>query len=251
MGRSDSLSFTFKGTSSTTMGVHVLALPDIPVAEERGQEVTIPGRDGTLWLSEGAYADIELPFLIEYGSTADLNAIAGWLSGYGELVISTQPNYCYHARITSGFALQHGIYAFGHYRAEINFVANPYKYVSGNPALPDMTQSTMFDGNGSIYSRPVITIYANGDVNLLVNDCSVLIEDIDEYVTIDCEAMMAFKDDTNWGSKVRLLSNGEVDEWPSLRPYGYTNYIDWYDDDGSQSQTHVTKVVVRPNWRWR
>lgn len=251
MARRDLLGFTWKGVTSAAMGVHVLALPDVPVAEERGQEVTIPGRDGTLWLAEGAYADVVLPFVIELGANTDVNAVAAWLTGSGELILSTLSDYCYHARITRGFEFAHGIYAYGHYRTQIEFTANPYKYESGNPALADMTSPTMVSGRGSIYSRPIITIYGSGKVNLLVNDCSVLISNVDEYITLDCEAMMAFKGDTNECQKITLLTNGEVDEWPSLRPYGSTNYFDWYDDDGAETRTHVTKVSVKPNWRWR
>lgn len=249
-GRKNALWFSFKGVRSDEMGLRVVALPDIPVAEERGEVVTIPGRDGTLFLSEGAYEDVSLYFVVEYTGDADRNAVAAWLNGYGELYTSAESEKCYHARCVSGYALQAGVYARGSYRAEIKFTANPFRYEIGSPALPDMTQSTMVPGQGTMYSRPIITVYGNGDIHLLVNDCTVLLEDVDEYVTLDCEAMMAFKGDENRSPYVVLLSSGEVDEWPSLRPAGQTNYIDWYDDDDT-SHLHVSRVVVKPNWRWR
>lgn len=249
-GRKNSLWFSYKGVRSDAMGLRVIALPDIPVAEERGEVVTIPGRDGTLFVSDGAYEDVSLYFVIEYTNDADRNAIAGWLSGYGELYTSAESEKCYHARCVSGYSLQAGVYARGNYRAEIMFKANPFLYEIGSPALPDMTQSTTVAGQGNIYSRPIITVYGNGDIHLLINSNTVLLEDVEEYVTLDCEAMMAYKDDENRSPYIVFVDDGDVDEWPSLRPYGQNNFIDWYDDDDT-SHLHVSKVVIKPNWRWR
>ena len=259
-GRKDALWFSFKGVRSDEMGVHVRALPDIPVAEERGEEVEIPGRDGTLWITDDSMHDIELSIVIDVDKTASVNAVAAWLSGYGELVLSSLADYCYHARITQGFTFQRGLYVYGNYRAEVTFIANPYKYEIGNPALDAIFSPASIPGHGTIYSRPIITIYGNGDVNLAVNSCEVLIEDMVDYITIDCDAMMAYKGDENWSPQVSLFSNGDVDEWPSLRPEGQTNWIDWYDETPGQGSTedvevktryNVTKVIVQPNWRWR
>lgn len=259
-GRKDALWFSFKGVRSDAMGVHVRVLPDIPVAEERGEEVEIPGRDGVLWVSDDSLKEVELTAVIDVESAASLNSIAAWLSGYGELVLSSLSSYCYHARISSGFTFEQGVYAYGRHRAEVTFIANPYKFEIGNPALPDMHAPTEVAGQGTVYSRPIITIYGNGDVNLAVNDCELLIEDMVDYITIDCDAMMAYKDDENWSPQITLFSMGDVDEWPSLRPEGQNNWIDWYDETPGQGSTedvevvtrnNVTKVVVQPNWRWR
>ena len=239
MARGEALWFSFKGIDSRDMGVRVARLPDIPVAEARGRAVEIPGRDGSLWLEDGAFEDIGLTVELELLRWAEAGEITGWLCGAGELVLGSLPEYRYEARIGEGFALKRGTYALGRYGAAVPFICKPFRYLAGRPAEKCLTAPGGFRGAGNWFARPVISVYASGDVQLTVNDAPVLLEGVDGHITLDCDAMMAFRDGANVSPQVTLLSDDEG--WPRLNPG--ENRVDWSGE--------VKQVVIQPNWRWR
>ena len=239
MARGDAAWFSFKGIESTDMGVWVARLPDIPLAEARGKAVEIPGRDGALWQDDGAFRDIALRVDIEVDWDAELDEITAWLTGAGDLTLSTLEDYRYEARVVKGFDLKRGVYARGWYRATVEFSCKPFRYQLGRPLMTPITQPGSFRGRGTWFARPVITVYGSGDVNLLLNGDAVLLDGVDGHITLDCEAMMAFRDGVNVSPQVTILSDD--DAWPRLNPGD--NQINW---TGS-----VSRVVIQPNWRWR
>ena len=239
MSRTNALWIAFAGRRSDDMGVRVAALPDVPVAAARGTAVAVPGRDGSLWLPEEAFDDIALKVPLELLPGADAGAISAWLTGEGELITSDAPARCFRARVTRGFEWKRGAYASGRLRAEVEFTCQPFRYEPGNPAMARMAAPCTFEGRGNWSARPVITVYGTGDIDLMVNGASVLLDGVEDSITLDCEAMMAFRDGVNRSPKVTLMSEG--DEWPRLNPG--TNAVNW---SGA-----VEGVEIRPNWRWR
>lgn len=58
------LDVEYNNMLGSAMGVYAKELPDIPTAKRREKEVTIPGRDGTIYTTYGDYEsiDITIPF---------------------------------------------------------------------------------------------------------------------------------------------------------------------------------------------
>lgn len=242
MAREDALWFAFAGVESGDMGVHVLRAPDVPVAEARGSAVEIPGRDGSLWLSDDAFRDVEIRIDVEIDGAAEIDEIAAWLQGSGDLTLSGAEDRCRRARLTGGFDLARGVHAYGPYRTTLAFACGPFQYEVNRRVLPAMTAPGLFAGDGSWFSRPVITVYGAGDVNLTVNGATVLFTGVDGHIALDCEAMLAHRDGVNASPQVTILSDD--DAWPRLHPAGSVrNSVSWSGD--------VEKVVVEPRWRWR
>lgn len=244
-GRKNGLGFTFAGTTSASMGLRVTKLPDVQIAEERGEAVEIPGRDGELWLSDNSFKPVTHRIEFEIGSSANINAITAWLSGSGNLIISTFPNHYWKARIIKGFDLKSGIYVSGYYRTTVEFSCSPFRYQVGDPTLSPITSAQTFTGSGTWTAKPIITVNGSGSMNLLVNGATVLLDDISPSITLDCDAMMAFKGNVNASPQVTILSDD--DEWPTLVPG--TNMINWSNVSGVSGS--ITSVVIQPNWRWR
>ena len=245
MSRQDNLWFSFNGTSSADMGLRVLALPDVQIAEARGRAVEIPGRDGALWLSDDSFKPVTHRIAFEIGGDADIDAVAAWLSGGGKLVLSSFPDYYWRARIIKGFDLQSGIYAGGNCRTEVAFSCEPFRYQVGDPSLPAITAARAFSGGGTWPAKPVITVHGSGSMNLLVNGATVLLDDIAPSITLDCDAMMAFKGNVNASPQVTILSDDGA--WPTLVPG--INTVSWSSVAGAAGS--ITSVVITPNWRWR
>lgn len=239
MARIDDNWFSFNGVSSANMDIRVNKLPDIRIAEEKGNQIDILGRDGALWQSEHAYKNIELNIGIEVKATTDPTTVGAWLMGSGELVLSSHQGQCYHARVIKGFDFKRAIYKYGYYAGTVTFTCAPFRYEIGNPAMADITSPKTFTGSGNVPSFPIITVYGSGEINLLVNDASLLLSNVSSSITIDCDALMATDANGNASLKVTVVSLD--DEWPALKPD--TNTINW---SGS-----VSKVVIKPQWRWR
>ena len=239
MARSDAAWIAFKGIRSSDMGLRVAKLPDVPIAGERGKAVEIPGRDGSLWLPDDSFEAVTMKAELELTPGADLNAVANWLTGSGELVLSDMSEYGFRARVAKGFDIARGAFAAGKRKLSVSFICAPFRYQAGSPAMEPITAAGLFAGDGNWPALPAITVYGSGDINLMVNDVSVLMTGVDGHITLDCEAMMAFRDGVNASPKVTLMSDDDL--WPRLDPA--SNRISW---SGS-----VTRVIIEPRWRWR
>ena len=77
------LDVEYNNMLGSAMGVYAKELPNIPTAKRREKEVTIPGRDGTIFTSYGDYEPIEL--------TIDFNFICDeeeWDKRWGAVKLS-------------------------------------------------------------------------------------------------------------------------------------------------------------------
>ena len=239
MARSEANWISFAGVESGDVGARVTRLPDIPTAAARGQAVEIPGRDGALWLSDDAFREVALTVELELGTDADEGRASAWLTGEGELILSDRDDWCWRARVSREVEWKRGVYAGGVRRGAVTFACQPFRYQAGSPAMAPITQPKVFSGRGNWPAKPVITVYGAGDIHLMINDATVLLTGVEDSITLDCEAMMAFRGGENASGRVTMLS--EDDRWPALSPG--KNRISWTGD--------VEKVVLRPNWRMR
>ena len=84
----------------------------------------------------------------------------------------------------------------------------------------------------SASSEPVITVYGNGEITLMIGLTVMELTDVSGSITLDTPLMEAYSGFTSQNSRM----NGE---FPVLTPG--INGVSWTGD--------VTKVVIAPNWR--
>ena len=97
-----------------------------------------------------------------------------------------------------------------------------------------LTVSTStIDNPGSVYSEPVITVYGSGDITLMVGTAIVELEGVSGSITLDSELQEAYSGTTGMNSAMS-------GEFPILKPG--MNAVSWSGE--------VTKVEVKPNWRY-
>ena len=97
-----------------------------------------------------------------------------------------------------------------------------------------LTASTSTITNpGSVYSEPVITVYGSGDITLMVGTDIVELEGISGSITLDSQIHEAYSGTTGMNSAMS-------GEFPILKPG--MNAISWTGN--------VTKIEVKPNWRY-
>lgn len=240
MSRTTGPGFTFNGKSSDAMGVRLMRYPTIPQPSRRGKPETIPGRSGTLWMDDNDnYDDIEITMECRTVNGADRNAINAWLTGFGDLVFAANPSYAYRARIVKGFDPERFMPGCDAVQFQLKVSCEPFRYQAspGEPISRDV--GGLIANPGTIYSRPIITVYGNGDINLMIGTEIMMISGVSGSIVIDCEAETAYQP----GSP-NILKTGNITLVGGSWPVFNTGSV-MFQWTGS-----VSKVEIQPQWRW-
>lgn len=239
---------SFNGKRNTRFGVKMLSRPVRQSATPRGKLVTIDGRDGGYWLDDDSEGTIKITQEFAVEDPAMEHAALAWLKGSGRLTFGDDPDYGYRARVTNIKNLTALTPRLAGMRFVVTFTCQPFRFLVNEEAVTVTESGTQFEGMGSDPSLPVIEIQGSGDVNLMVNSTSVLIEGIQTKYVLDCDARMGFdKDGNNASAQATLLrTNSKAGGWPTLRSAAQVNHVNQVSWTGSVSQ-----VVITPNWRFR
>ncbi len=211
-------------------------MPDMVKPKRRGDEVTIPGRNGVLTTDEGCYEGYTLSVECGKRGTEQLGDIVTWLDGSGDLILSTEPDKLYRARISNAIAISDVIYLYNSFL--VQFQVFPFKYsVNAIRSHADdltLTAPTSIKNKGTVYAQPTITVYGSGNITLTINDRSFVLLSIDKSITIDSERMEVYKGAVNANNKYAAM------DFPRFEVG--MNTIRWMG--------RVEKVEIVPNWRF-
>lgn len=116
----------------------------------------------------------------------------------------------------------------------ILFNCRPFKYAVDNSLISIGASGSVVNNPGSLESKPIITVYGSGNINLNINNQAVELLGVNNKIIINSELMDCYDDAL---SNLNHKMNGE---FPSL-DIG-NNHITWTGN--------VNKVEVHPNWRW-
>lgn len=229
--------FTFKGKTSTSMGLVVDTYPPIIRAAERIETVTIPGRSGELTLVSGvpAYESYVKEVDCYIAGTADVEAITAWLSGRGDVIFGNEPTYAYEARVVNEVSYDQVLRGRGHRNFVIPFVVQPLKKLVSTEADIVKTTYGPITNPGTAVSRPRLLVQGTGDVSLFIGQYITHITGLNGSIVIDSELGMA----TN-AAGTGNLSHMVSGDWPLLVPGSNA-----YNRAGA-----VTQVTITPRWRW-
>lgn len=226
----------YAGHKNTEYGVEMLSMPTRPHPARKGDLIDVPGRNGKLFMDEGAY-DRVLVSVRVIAVDGNMDAVNGWLSGRGLLRFGDDPTRAYNASVTKEFSVSNRNSRLRGQEFTVVFDCEPFRYVYPAPAVQEITTSGGTITNpGTVFSQPEIKLTGSGDITLVVNGYSVEARSLTDGAIIDCELMETF----NLAKTESLNSSFVMDEFPVLRPGA--NIITW---TGS-----VTKVEITPRWRY-
>lgn len=210
-------------------------LPPISKPKMRVETTTINGRDGDILESLG-YASYNKSIRIglKLGYMPRLNEIIKYFSGKGKLIFSNEPDKYYNAEIVEQVDYNR-LVKFR--EATVKFHVQPYKYLLDEaPYIFNITnQSEVMVANAGLeISKPIITIYGTGTIELKINDRTICVLNMNsEYITIDAMEEEAYCNG--------ILKNRQMQgDFPELN-LG-VNKISWV---GS-----VSKIIIEPKSRW-
>lgn len=226
----------FAGHKNTEYGVELLSMPTRPHPARKGDSIDIPGRDGKLFMDEGAY-DRVLVSLRMIATSGSMDAVNAWLSGSGNLRFGDDPNRAYRAMITKEFATSNRNNRLNGREFTVTFDCEPFRYVyPDSGAVAIAASGDTITNPGTVYSLPRIKVTGNGDFTMTVNGYLIEAQGLTGGAIIDCELQEVLSLD---GMESRNAYFA-MDEFPRLSPG--INAVTW---TGS-----VTSVQIEPRWRY-
>ena len=227
--------FIWNGVDCRTKGIHVSELPPITIPLERSKQTNVPGRPGSLTQLEGddVYDDMILTATCFISDPAQIPAIAAWLKGKGAVTFANRTGGYYKARIANQIPFEKVLRGNPHCTFAVNFRCYPFFYADAAADITVTTSGTIITNPGSVYSEPKITLTGSGDITLMVGTTIMELTDITGSIVIDSALQEAYIGNT-------LMNDHMSGDFPVLKPG--QNAISWTGT--------VTRVVVRPNWRY-
>lgn len=224
----------FKNIKSSSLdGFMICELPPITKPEMRTSIIEIDGKDGDI-VEELGYASYHKTLQIALTRNFDINQIIKYFSGSGDLVLSNEPDKVYKATIYSKVDYEK-LLRFK--TAEVEFHVQPYKYLLNEPPIElDITDETelIVSNVGLEKSKPIITLYGEGEVQFSINGRDVFSINIDdEYVVINSIEEEAYKENV-------LKNRNMLGDFPILEIGN--NTIKWTGN--------LNKIFIEPKSRW-
>ena len=220
----------FKDINSLDLGLYMERCPEKISPARRDQTIEISGRHGNLTVTDGSFGTyiLQAEFIVKDISRID--DICAHFKGSGWLIFDTEPTRRYKARVANQIEFTHIIRELK--QIAIEFEVQPFSY-EVNPQTIVRTAPFSVFNMGNFESEPIITIFGNGNITLYVNNKSIVLNDISSGITLDSELMNAYYEGTS-------LNNKMIGDFPKF-DVG-KNIINWTGN--------VTKVEIKPNWRW-
>lgn len=219
--------------SKDIAGLLIQELPPIIKPEIRTLIEEIDGKDGDI-IEELGYKAYDKAITIALTKNYDIDKVIHFFDSKGIVVFSNEPTKYYHYSIIGQIDFTRLL----RYKvATINFHVQPFKYLinESNIDVTIIDQTEIIVNNqGFITSKPTITLYGDGIVEISLNGSSAFQINIDsDYVTIDSEQQDAHKDSI---LKNRMM----IGDFPILQ--AGENVITW--------SGNLTRIMIEPKSRW-
>ena len=203
-GRAKGPWFSWKNKSSLAdYGLWINKLPKRTRPAERYEEVKIPGRAGSLLLTEGddVYDSYVLDCTVIAPNDLNTQKVLEWLRGSGDLFFSNEIEKAYDARIAAAVSFERVGNTL--IQAKIPFLVKPFlHHVHPESDQITMTSSGTLHNPGDVASKPKIRVQKTGAASITIGDRSMSFTHLPGDVTIDCDTEIIT-------TKARTFSNSD------------------------------------------
>lgn len=233
--------FSFKGIRNDSLDVRMVSMPTRPHPARKGELINVPGADGKLFIDEGVYDRILVTLKVIAADNANIDEISAWLSGEGNLIFGDEPERAYRARITKEYSRTNVNPRLRGQTFTVSFDCEPYRY-EANPAGPILISESPGEitNPGTVPSAPLIRVNCTGAGSLMIGNATMLVNDIGEYVMIDCDAKIAYSGEGTAADPMYLATQKVTGEWLAIAPG--KQFVSFTGD--------IKSVEILPRWRW-
>lgn len=227
--------FVWKGKNSLgDFGLWVSKFPSRVRAQERHEEIQIPGRSGSLIMleGEGVYSTYNDEMVVTARNTLQIDKIVEWLSGSSDLILSIDTGRAREARIVNEFKFER--VGNGFMQATIPFLFQPFRksIYSTQDRKTITSASATITNPGDVPSKPIVSITGTGNNTITIAGNAVTFTGISGTIVVDCGAQIITQGNSIWSGTV----SGEL--W--TLPKGQSTI----------TQTGSMSIAIDPEWRW-
>lgn len=207
--------FIFNGESSLDHGMYIGGQATFNAPQRDVSKISIPGRNGDLIRDNGRFLNIQVTYNIvvmkEFRQrTAEIREWLKSVTSYSRIEDTYNPDFYRMGVVTGGIDFETSAFnATG--KAQITFDCKPERWLkSGEDALvyDDFSENRYITNLNGFDSKPLIRVFGNGTCRFSIWNYSVKIDNVSEYVDIDCEIMDCYKGAINMNNNVTLNSYG-------------------------------------------
>lgn len=225
---------TYDGIDSLRYGIYISGSGTFNAPELDIEEITIPGRSGTLTRDNKRMKNILItyPCFIKDDFIKNTQKAREWLlnsTGYRRLEDTYHPEHFRMARFKGPIDFNvRALNLSGEF--SLVFDCMPQKFLKSGEIDIQISEATTIVNPTLKEAAPLIRVYGTSG-SIIVNDITMNISEIDEYVDLDCDIQDAYKNGENRNSTVSQ-------QYPTLHPGA--NRISF--------EGNITQIVIRPRW---
>ncbi|CYU97996.1 phage tail domain-containing protein [Streptococcus suis] len=203
--------------------------PVIPSPEMEYEDISIPGRDGSLTRELG-YKNI--PIECEYNMLEEVNikslvrTVKGFFVGKKTLRFSDDDVY-YKIKKIQFSDIENEVAEYGLFR--VTFECDPFQYALNSSV--SLVNGQSFQNMGTYRSKPYLKVFGSG--TLTVNGKSIILRDVGDYIELDSDLQNAYRGNVD-------MNRNMVGEFPEFVPG--TNRVSW--------SGNITKIICEGRWRY-
>ncbi len=165
--------FALDGVSSVTKNIVVETIPPIVMPDERGEEYTVLGRAGSVFVPEGveAYEPYVVPLTCHIKGAQAVHEAQRWLRGQHFVTFSTEPDRKQECRVLAGTEWKKVSPYLNWYTGEVHIKCQPYKYRVHADAHAVVSGETLINAGDLIeYPAFIATLTDTAEVTIAVDD---------------------------------------------------------------------------------
>jgi predicted phage tail component-like protein len=224
--------------STEIVGLMICNLPPISKPAKKVYIEEIDGVDGDI-ITELGYMPYDKEFQIGLTYNYDIDEVIEYFNSEGKVVFSNEPERYYRYKIIEQIDFEK---LLRYKTATVKMHIQPFKFCNElcEKTFEITTQKEVEVNNGgNVFSKPTITLFGTGIINLSLNGNETFIIDLsnEEQITIDTERMEAYNQETQI-LKNRLITG---------------NYDNFYLQRGRDTigfTGTVTKIIIDKFSRW-
>lgn len=187
----------FNGNRSLNLNLYLENYPSIPISNEEYEEVSVEGRSGNLIINKGTYPDRKIPFIFTILSPQvdiDFDLVYQWFTEIEDnKLVFGRNDRCYRVKKVVFGNIQKEFRSIGEF--DVTFICEPFTE-DLEKTIHEITSNGFkinYDGNAP--GDTLIKIYGNGNIQLTVNDETMQINNVVDYVEVDSNLMQVRNQD--------------------------------------------------------
>ncbi|MGN0027106.1 MAG: phage tail protein [Clostridium sp.] len=187
----------FNTNTSLDMHIYLEKYPSIPVANEDYEEVLVEGRSGSLIINKGTYPDKKIPLtftLLHKDIYVKFDEIYEWFTNIVDnRLVCSRKDRCYRVKKILFGNIEKEFRTIGEF--EVTFICEPFSEDLDQTVYEITTNNFKFNYDGNAPSDTLIKVYGSGNIQLTIDNETMQINNVTDYVEIDSNLLQVRNQD--------------------------------------------------------